>query len=299
MTTTSDPAPATETALHEPVLAWYAEHARDLPWRAPDATPWGVMVSEFMLQQTPVARVLPMWERWLDAWPTPAALAAEEPGEAVRAWGRLGYPRRALRLHAAARTIAERHDGEVPSDRDELAALPGVGEYTAAAIATFAHGRRHAVLDTNVRRVLCRVEGGVASPGASLTVAERQRAGRLLPDEPAVAAGWSVAVMELGALVCRAVSPQCERCPVAERCRWRAAGYPAYDGPARRVQQYAGTDRQCRGRLLEVLRSNDGPVHRSSLDRVWDPAAQRERCLASLVADGLAVQVGPSSYRLP
>lgn len=299
MTTTCDTATNPGGVLHEPVLEWYAEHARDLPWRAPDATPWGVMVSEFMLQQTPVSRVLPVWERWMEEWPTPAALAAEEPGEAVRAWGRLGYPRRALRLHAAARSIVEHHGGEVPSERDELAALPGVGEYTAAAIATFAHGRRHAVLDTNVRRVLARIEGGTAAPGASLTVAERRRAEQLLPQEPAVAALWSVAVMELGALVCRAVTPLCERCPVAERCRWRAAGHPAYDGPARRVQTYAGTDRQCRGRLLEVLRTSEGPVHRSNLERVWDAVEQRERCLTSLVDDGLAVQVGPSTYRLP
>jgi A/G-specific adenine glycosylase len=299
MTTTSAAPLATDQPLHDAVLGWYAEHARDLPWRAPDATPWGVMVSEFMLQQTPVSRVLPVWERWMADWPTPAALAAEEPGEAVRAWGRLGYPRRALRLHAASRTLVERHGGQVPTSSEELAALPGVGEYTAAAVATFAHGRRHAVLDTNVRRVLARIEGGVAAPGASLTVAERQRAERLLPEDPAVAAVWSVAVMELGALVCRAVAPQCGRCPVAERCRWRAAGSPAYDGPARRVQQYAGTDRQCRGRLLEVLRSTDGPVHRSSLERAWEPAEQRERCLVSLVADGLAVQAGPSTYRLP
>jgi A/G-specific adenine glycosylase len=299
MTTTSPTPTAPLPALHGTVLEWYAEHARDLPWRAPEATPWGVMVSEFMLQQTPVARVLPVWERWLADWPTPAALAAEQPGEAVRAWGRLGYPRRALRLHAAAQTIVERHGGEVPGSVEELAALPGVGEYTAAAIATFAHGRRHAVLDTNVRRVLARLDGGTAGPGPSLTVAERRRAEELLPEEPATAAVWSVAVMELGALVCRAVSPSCDRCPVAERCRWLAAGRPEHDGPARRVQQYVGTDRQCRGRLLEVLRASDGAVHVSSLERVWPGVEQRERCLASLLADGLAVQVGPTSYRLP
>src|SRR5690348_1317051 len=104
--------------LHEPVLGWYDEHARDLPWREPSATPWAVMVSEFMLQQTPVARVLPVYEQWLTRWPSPAALAAESPGEAVRAWGRLGYPRRALRLHAAATAIVAEHGGEVPSDRE-------------------------------------------------------------------------------------------------------------------------------------------------------------------------------------
>ena len=136
------------------VTAWFAAHARPLPWREPDCTPWGVMVSEYMLQQTPVARVLPVWAAWLERWPTPAALAAEEPGEAVRAWGRLGYPRRAQRLHAAATAIRDEHGGEVPADFEALRGLPGVGEYTAAAIASFAHGRRHVVLDTNVRRVL-------------------------------------------------------------------------------------------------------------------------------------------------
>ena len=301
---TAAPAPAdgpvtAQGPLHATVIRWYDEHARDLPWRTPTTTAWGVMVSEFMLQQTPVSRVLPVWERWMTDWPTPAALAAEEAGAAVRAWGRLGYPRRALRLHAAARTIVERHAGEVPTTRDELAALPGVGEYTAAAIATFAHRHRHAVLDTNVRRVLARLEGGAAAPGPSLTVAERRRAEELLPKDAERSAVWSVAVMELGALVCRAAAPRCDACPVAERCRWLAAGRPEHDGPARRVQQYAGTERQCRGRLLEVLRSCEGAVHLSSLDRVWTVAAQRERCLESLVADGLAVQVGPGSYRLP
>ena len=134
------------TVLHERLLTWYDEHARDLPWRDPSASPWGVMVSEFMLQQTPVARVLPVYAQWLSAWPRPADLAAATTGDAVRAWGRLGYPRRALRLHAAATAIVDRHSGEVPSDYDDLIALPGVGDYTAAAIASFAFGRRHVVL---------------------------------------------------------------------------------------------------------------------------------------------------------
>lgn len=151
----------------EPILGWYAEHARDLPWRAPDATPWGILVSEVMLQQTPVARVLPIWRRWMERWPTPAALAAEPSGEAVRAWGRLGYPRRALRLHACAVAITERHGGQVPSSYEALRELPGIGAYTAAAVASFAYRQRHAVLDTNVRRVLARLIGGVEYPPRS------------------------------------------------------------------------------------------------------------------------------------
>jgi len=286
------------STLHEPVLRWYDAHQRDLPWRRPEASPWSVMVSEFMLQQTPVARVLPVHEAWMTRWPAPAALAAEPSGEAVRAWGRLGYPRRALRLHAAATAIVERHDGEVPSAYDDLIALPGVGDYTAAAVASFAFGRRHVVLDTNVRRVLARILAGQELPAPGVTRAERELAASVLPDEE-TAPAWAVAVMELGALVCTAQRPRCEACPVADQCAWRLAGRPAYDGPARRVQAWAGTDRQCRGRLLAVLRDADGPVHRSSLDAAWEKTAQRERALAGLVADGLVTQVGPDSFALP
>ncbi|WP_139982708.1 A/G-specific adenine glycosylase [Nocardioides litoris] len=288
-----------DSPLHAPVLDWYAEHQRDLPWRRPEASPWSVLVSELMLQQTPVARVLPVHEAWLERWPTPADLAAEPTGEAVRAWGRLGYPRRALRLHAAAVAIVERHGGEVPASYDELLALPGVGDYTAAAVASFAHGRRHVVLDTNVRRVLARAVGGVELPGTSVTRAERSVATGLLPDDEATAATWAVAVMELGALVCTAAKPRCGACPLADQCAWRAAGHPAYDGPPRKVQTWAGTDRQVRGRLLAVLRDAEGPVHRSSLDAAWPDEAQRARCLASLLADDLVTQVGPDTWALP
>jgi A/G-specific adenine glycosylase len=283
--------------LHAPVLEWYADHQRDLPWRRSDATPWSVMVSEFMLQQTPVSRVLPVHARWLEQWPTPADLAAVPSGEAVRAWGRLGYPRRALRLHAAAVAIVERHDGEVPAAYADLIALPGVGDYTAAAIAAFAYGRRHVVLDTNVRRVLARALAGVEFPAASVTKAERALAESALPEDDA--ATWSVAVMELGALVCTATNPRCPACPVADRCAWRAAGHPSYDGPPRKVQTWAGTDRQCRGRLLSVLRETAGPVHASSLDAAWSDAAQRTRCLESLLADGLLVRTSAATYALP
>lgn len=287
------------SSLQAPLLAWYDQHQRDLPWRTATATPWSVMVSEFMLQQTPVSRVLPVHAVWLKRWPTPEALAAEPAGEAVRAWGRLGYPRRALRLHAAAVAIVERHDGEVPSSYDDLIALPGIGDYTAAAIATFAFGRRHVVLDTNVRRVLARTLGGSEFPARSVTRAERDLAASVLPEDEPTAATWSVAVMELGALVCTAAGPRCEDCPVATLCAWRAAGRPAYAGPPRPTQAWAGTDRQCRGRLLALLRESHGPVHRSVLDGAWEKADQRERALAGLIADGLAAQVGPDTFALP
>lgn len=286
-------------SLHAPVLSWYAAHARDLPWRRPDASPWGILVSEIMLQQTPVARVLPAYDSWLRRWPDPRALAADTPGEAVRQWGRLGYPRRALRLHAAATTIVERHDGEVPEAYDDLRALPGIGDYTAAAVASFAFRQRHAVLDTNVRRVLGRVVDGVEYPPTATTAGERRTAESLLPDEPETAATWAVAVMEVGALVCTARSPRCDDCPLRQACTWRLAGRPAYDGPARRRQSYEGTDRQCRGRLLKVLRDASGPVRRPDLESTWPDALQRERALDSLVADGLVEPLARDRYQLP
>ncbi|MCW2807832.1 MAG: A/G-specific adenine glycosylase [Marmoricola sp.] len=283
--------------LHAPVLDWYADHARELPWRGPGATPWAVMVSEFMLQQTPVARVLPVFESWLTTWPTPSALAAAPSGAAVRAWGRLGYPRRALRLHAAATAIVDRHDGEVPAAYDDLITLPGVGDYTASAIASFAFGGSHPVLDTNVRRVLARAVGGVEFPATSVNKAERALAESLVPrHEPAT---WAVAVMELGALVCTATAPRCGACPIRDQCTWRLAGHPAYDGPPRRGQPWAGTDRQVRGRLMAVLRDTEGTVARSRLEAVWPETVQRERALQSLLDDGLVVQSDGDRYSLP
>ncbi|GAA1135288.1 A/G-specific adenine glycosylase [Kribbella jejuensis] len=287
------------TGIHDPVLAWYDANKRVLPWREAGASPWAVMVSEFMLQQTPVNRVLPAYERWLARWPTPADLAAEAPGEAVRAWDRLGYPRRALRLHAAAQAIVERHGGEVPDDHAALLALPGVGTYTAAAIASFAFGQRHAVVDTNVRRVLARSLTGVAQPSISPTAADQRLAVSALPDDEATAARWAVASMELGALVCTARTPNCAGCPIRSRCAWVLAGSPPYDGPPRKGQTYEGTDRQARGRLLAVLRSASAPVAKAELDACWPDAVQRERALDGLVADGLVEPLARSRYRLP
>jgi A/G-specific adenine glycosylase len=281
-----------------PVLDWYAAHARDLPWRRPAATPWAVLVSEIMLQQTPVSRVLPAYQAWLDRWPAPADLAAEPAGEAVRQWGRLGYPRRALYLHEIARTVTERHGGELPRSAAGLRALPGVGPYTAAAVASFAFGQRHAVLDTNVRRVLSRLVSGAAFPPRARSAAEVRIAESLLPSDPAVAARWAVAVMELGALVCTAARPGCAVCPLAGQCRWRLAGRPA-GGPRPGSQRYDGTDRQCRGRLLAVLRDAPGPVGPAELNAVWDDPLQRARALDGLVADGLVDLAPDGGYALP
>ena len=291
MSAAPDPVPA--------VTGWYLANRRDLPWRAAERTPWGVLVSEVMLQQTPVVRVLPAWREWMARWPTPADLAEAEPGDAVRQWDRLGYPRRALNLHAAADAIVQDHAGEVPQDEAELRALPGVGEYTAAALRAFAFGLRSVVLDTNVRRVLARALGGVEHPTPALTSAERRRALSVLPLADDEAALWSVAVMELGAVVCTANAPACIRCPLVAQCAWVRAGRPEYVGPSRRVQRFAGTDRQARGRLMAVLRASDEPVRRRALDAVWADGIQRERALDGLVADGLVELVGADRFSLP
>jgi A/G-specific adenine glycosylase len=284
--------------LHAPLLEWYDEHARDLPWRRTSATPWGVLVSEQMLQQTPVSRVLPVYDAWLERWPTPADLAAAPVGEAIRAWGRLGYPRRAMRLHAAAVMLTEQHDGQVPDSYDALRALPGVGDYTASAVLAFAFGRRQVVLDTNVRRVLARLVNGVELPPTSVTAAEKAMAGELLPEDEPTAATWSVALMELGALTCGAAAPRCGDCPLASSCAWRAAGRPAYSGPPRRAQAWAGTDRQCRGRLMALAREAEGAVGARAMTGAWADQVQRDRCLASLLEDGLLVAVD-GGYALP
>lgn len=217
----------------------------------------------------------------------------------MRAWGKLGYPRRALRLHAAATAVVSRFDGEVPQSYDDLRSLPGVGDYTAAAVAAFAFGRRHVVLDVNVRRVLSRVVDGAELPPTSLTRAERATAERLLPQGGVAAAGWSVGVMEVGALLCRPVNPRCPGCPLRQDCAWRAAGHPPDTGPPRRVQTFAGTDRQCRGRLMDVLRGQLHPVTSDQLTLAWDDEEQRTRCLASLLADGLVTTRPDGTYALP
>ncbi|MFI7494035.1 A/G-specific adenine glycosylase [Kocuria sp. M4R2S49] len=306
--------------LHQAVTDWFDDAARDLPWRDPSCSPWGVVVSEFMLQQTPVVRVLPVWRAWMQRWPRPADLAAESTGEAVRAWGRLGYPRRALRLHAAAVEITEQHGGRVPASHDALLALPGVGAYTAAAVAVFAFGDRQTVVDTNIRRVHARVVTGRALPSRSLTAAELRLAEELMPEDDALAVRWNQAVMELGALVCTARSPRCEQCPVRDACAWVAAGRPEpVETP--RGQRWHGTDRQVRGAIMAVLRAGSAPVPALHLTGPVDvatgaglppealraldalhgleaPEEQRLRALEGLVRDGLAV-AGPGGVRLP
>jgi A/G-specific adenine glycosylase len=280
------------------VSEWFDGNGRDLPWRRPGFTAWGTLVSEFMLQQTPVVRVIPRLEEWLERWPTPADLAASSPGDAVRAWASLGYPRRALNLHAAAVAITERHGGVVPEDVASLLALPGIGDYTARAVAVFAYGHRHPVVDVNIRRVIARAVLGQGEPGpaAKRDLADMEA---ILPESVPDARRANVAIMELGAVVCTARSPRCDACPIADQCAWRLAGYPAFEGKRAPVQKkFAGSDRQVRGLILAELRASDIPVTAGEIARVWALDEQRDRALAGLVADGLVTETA-GGYELP
>lgn len=282
------------------VNAWFAEHARDLPWRRSGFSAWGVLVSEIMLQQTPVARVIPRLEQWLARWPTPDALAADSPAEAVRAWQSLGYPRRALALHAAAVAISEQHGGRVPDDVDALLALPGIGDYTARAVAAFAFGKPVPVVDVNTRRVLARAVGGQGEAGPARTRADLSTMQELLPGDPSEAQAFNAGIMELGQTVCVARTPRCEACPIAELCAWRAAGYPAYTGPgAPRQARYEGSDRQVRGLIMRALRHSVEPVPAETIELLWPDAVQRDRALAGLVRDGLALGSPETGFHLP
>ena len=275
----------------EAICAWFDANERDLPWRRPGTSAWGVLVSEVMSQQTPMSRVIGPWHEWMNRWPTPDDLAEEDSGEAVAAWGRLGYPRRALRLHSCAVAIATEHDGVVPNSYDELVALPGIGDYTASAVVSFAFGGRATVLDTNVRRLIARAESGIANCPTSVTRAERVVADALVPDEDVRAAKWAVASMELGALVCTARSPQCEVCPIRDSCRWVIDGKPD-NAPARRGQPWKGTDRQCRGVIMDVVRNSPRGVKVQMALSAWPEPDQASRCLESLLDDGLVHRRG-------
>jgi A/G-specific adenine glycosylase len=287
-------------ALALTLNTWFREQARDLPWRREGFGAWGILVSEFMLQQTPVSRVIPRLEQWLARWPTPADLAAVPASEAVRAWSSLGYPRRALWLHAAAVQITVQHGGVVPHDVDTLLELTGVGDYTARAVAAFAYGHRHPVVDTNTRRVIARAIAGQGEAAPPSRTRDLEAMAALLPHDPAEAAVFNAATMELGAVACTARSPRCEACPIAAGCAWRAAGYPAYDGPRKAVQKkFEGSDRQVRGLIMAELRSTHRPVTDAEITTLWSGAPQRDRALAGLLVDGLAVVAEQGGYLLP
>ncbi|MCO7204556.1 A/G-specific adenine glycosylase [Microbacterium sp. CnD16-F] len=284
--------------LASPLIAWYRENARDLPWRRDGFGAWGTLVSEFMLQQTPVSRVVPRLEEWLARWPTPADLAAAPPSDAVRLWANLGYPRRALWLHRAATQIRDRHDGVVPRDVDALLALTGIGDYTARAVAVFAYGDRHPVVDTNTRRVLARAVDGRSQPGPPAK-ADLAAMAAILPADDEDAAVVNAAAMELGAIVCTARAPRCEACPLTAVCAWRAAGCPDTGDDRRKQARYEGSDRQARGAILKALRDAEGhPVPADEVASEWPDAAQRDRAVDSLIADGL-VEVTDGALHLP
>lgn len=279
-------------ATMEPLAAWYREAARDLPWRRrefhEEFGAWGTLVSEFMLQQTPVTRVIPHLEAWLARWPTPRALAGATPAEVVQQWANLGYPRRALWLHRAAIEITDRHAGVVPRDVEPLLLLSGIGDYTARAVAVFAYGDRHPVVDTNTRRVLARAILGQAQPG-SPSRRDLDLMDSLLPAGDAESAVFNAAAMELGATVCTSRSPRCEICPLIDDCAWVAAGRPDTGDTRRRQATFEGSDRQARGAVLRVLRTAaPEPVLLQGVLPDWPDPLQRDRAIDSLIADGLA-----------
>ena len=275
------------------ITDWFKKNKRDLPWRKTDA--WGVLVSEIMLQQTPVQRVLPVYTEWMKRWPTPADLAAATPAEVITAWGRLGYPRRALRLHECAKEITENHKGVIPSTEIELRKLPGVGEYTSAAIVAFAFKGSSLALDINIRRLFSRLYKGEEAPSAAPTKAERVEYAEYVPKKGAHI--WAAATMELGALVCTAKNPLCGRCPVADSCQWRSLDYPRTER-IKRTQSWHGTDRQCRGTIVQALREND-LLTKKQIQLLWDVTSQVDKALLTLLDDGLIEARGRDTFSLP
>jgi A/G-specific adenine glycosylase len=275
------------------IISWFKQNKRDLPWRKTDA--WGVLVSEFMLQQTPVNRVLPVYQEWIKRWPTAAALAAATPAEVITAWGRLGYPRRALRLHECAKVITHELSGKIPEDENELRKLPGIGEYTAAAMAAFAFNKRSLVLDINIRRLFARLFDGVEVPSQSSTKSEKSRYEALIPKKDAHI--WAAATMELGAIICTSQSPKCGICPVAHGCTWRSLDYPKSD-VVKRTQTWHGTDRQCRGTIVQALRDNE-VLTKNQISQLWDVPSQLEKAILTLLDDGLIEVRGKNKFSLP
>ena len=275
------------------IFQWFKKNKRDLPWRKADA--WGILVSEFMLQQTPVNRVLPVYNQWMQKWPTAAALAKATPAEVITAWGRLGYPRRALRLHECAKEIISHHSGKIPTTESELRKLPGVGEYTAAAMVAFAFSQKSLVLDINIRRLFARLYDGVQSPTNAATKEEKARYEQLIPKkDPHI---WAAATMELGALVCTSQSPKCAVCPVSAHCLWRSLDYPQSEIVKRR-QTWHGTDRQCRGAIVQSLRENE-ILTRTQIQELWDVPSQLEKAILTLLDDGLIEARGRNKFSLP
>ncbi|MFM6968052.1 MAG: A/G-specific adenine glycosylase [Microbacteriaceae bacterium] len=287
-----------ERALVTAVARWFRRSARPLPWRNSETTPWGVLLSEIMAQQTPVGRVAPIWTEWISRWPTPTSLANASPADVVRAWGRLGYPRRALNLHAAATRIREEFGGDVPSDVATLESLPGIGAYTARAVAAFAFGRRVPVVDTNIRRVLFRAVLGIAEPAPPRVTADMGLMESVLPIVTKESVAVNAGLMELGATFCVARNPDCAGCPVAEHCAWALAGFPDNAGATRTPQKkYEGSVRQARGAILALARA-DHRVTAAAIATAVPDQPRRDLALEGLLSDGLLVDT-PKGFELP
>ena len=288
----------TLTDRQRALLEWSEHTRRDLPWRR-TRDPWAILVSELMLQQTQVARVLPKYDAFLDRFPTPTACAEASAGDVVRLWAGLGYNRRALNLHRAAQACVDRHGGELPTTIEGLRALPGIGPYTARAVLAFAANADVGVLDTNAARVTARLAG------SRLNARDAQEAA-----DAAVPSGhgwaWNQAMLDLGATVCTKRVARCAVCPLTAHCAWHAAGHPEPDpsdgsaGTSGRQSTFEGSDRQGRGRLVDALRV--GPVAHHDLATVmgWpDDESRAERVAATLVVDGLAEVTGDGGLALP
>jgi A/G-specific adenine glycosylase len=275
------------------IISWFKKNKRDLPWRKSDA--WGVLVSEIMLQQTPVNRVLPVYQTWMEKWPTAHALSKASPADVITMWGRLGYPRRALRLLECAKVIDSEYKGVLPDTETELRKLPGIGEYTAAAIVAFAFNQRSLVLDINIRRLYSRLYRGEEHPAASVTKSEKSEYEQYIPKRDAHL--WAAASMELGALICTSKNPLCGRCPVSEKCQWRSLDYPTSER-VRRTQSWHGTDRQCRGTIVQALRDNSH-LNKKQIMQLWDVPSQVEKAILTLLDDGLIEEKRKNIFSLP
>jgi len=290
-------APARRAALRRRLLAWYDRSRRDLPWRVAQhgADPYRVWLAEAMLQQTQVARVIPYYRAFLEAFPTLEALAAADEDAVLARWSGLGYYARARALRRAAREALARHGG-LPSSVEALRALPGFGPYTAGAVASIAFAVPAAAVDGNVARVLARIELLAGDPGASATRDGLWEAAAALVD-PLRPGDWNQALMELGATVCGPSSPACPRCPVAALCRARCAGREREVPPPRRRARRQALRLACaaiarRGRWLLVRQAGEG-----LFAGLWAPPAVEVPAgeeAGRVLADGLRPALGPS-----
>ena len=290
--------PALPVDARAAVLAWFDDRGRALSFRN-TRDPYAILVSEVMAQQTQISRVVEAWSRFIDRFPTVAELAAASPADVLRAWRGMGYDRRALNLHRAARAIVDEHGGQVPRDLAALEKLPGIGPYTARAVASIAFGAPVGAVDTNVRRVLGRaLAGGDELPPVALQAAADASV------DPVRSGDWTHAVMDIGATLCRPGRPICDACPLRPWCRFAANGSVAPSPPSRprarnkvAAQPFHRTTRWLRGRLVDRLRDADGSAWTVIDEPIGDHhAAAIQRALEALARDGI-VEVDPLDGR--